>query len=165
MHFRLTPVSWRKEDLQSRLAKSARLVSGEESVKINGTGEQGVHQIRALLGLEELITNVNIPNRGQIPNLPLGAVVETNAVFRGNSLEPVMAGPIPNEIHGLIGRICTEQEVLSKAIAARNLEAIFQAFAGDPLVTCGYHDARKLFREMCENTKAYLGMYDLASFD
>ena len=161
MHFGLTTVAWRKNDLQKRLAKSARLVSGEEEVKINGTGEEGVNQIRALLGLCDLVTNVNIPNRGQIPNLPLGAVVETNAVFRANSLEPVFAGPVPKEIYPLVARVCAEQEVVSEGIAERNLVKIFNAFAGDPLVTCSVEDAKKLFKEMCENTKEYLGMYDL----
>ena len=161
MHFGLTTVAWRKEDLIKRLARSARLVSGEEPVEINGTGEEGVNQIRALLGLTELVTNVNIPNRGQIPNLPLGAVVETNAVFRAGSLTPVFAGSIPQSIYPLISRICGEQEILSDAIARRDLEGIFQAFANDPLVTCGLEDARKLFAEMCENTKAYLGMYGI----
>ncbi len=159
MHFGLTSVSWRKEDLRQRLERSARLVSGEEEVEINGTGEEGVNQIRALLGLTELVTNVNIPNRGQIPNLPAGAVVETNAVFRAGSLRPVFAGEIPESIYPLVARICGEQELLSEAIARRDLEGIFQAFAGDPLVTCGLADARKLFEEMCENTKAYLTMY------
>lgn len=159
MHFGLTPVSWRKEDLVKRLARSARLVSGEEEVKIRGTGEEGVNQIRALLGLTELITNVNIPNRGQIPNLPLGAVVETNAVFRAGSLRPVFAGEIPKSIYPLVARICGEQELLSESIARRDLEGIFQAFANDPLVTCGLADARKLFEEMCGNTGAYLTMY------
>ena len=37
MHFGLTTVAWRKEDLKKRLERSARLVSGEEEVKINGT--------------------------------------------------------------------------------------------------------------------------------
>ena len=159
MHFGLTPVSWRKEDLRKRLERSARLVSGEEEVKISGTGEEGVNQIRALLGLTELVTNVNIPNRGQIPNLPLGAVVETNAVFRAGSLRPVFAGEIPESIYPLVARICGEQEMLSEAIARRDLEGIFQAFAGDPLVTCSLADARRLFEEMCENTGAYLTMY------
>lgn len=153
MHFGLTTVAWRKEDLKKRLERSARLVSGEEEVKINGTGEEGVNQIRALLGLTELITNVNIPNMGQIPNLPIGAVVETNATFRANSLTPVFAGPIPKEIYPLISRICGEQELVSEGIAERDLEKIFSAFANDPLVTCGIEDARKLFKEMCENTK------------
>ncbi len=161
MKFGLTPVSWRKEDLKSRLERSARLISGEEQVKIKGTGEDGVRQIRALLGLGELVTNVNIPNRGQIPNLPIGAVVETNAVFRDNALEPVFAGNIPDEIYPMVSRICAEQEMISEGIAERDIEKIFNAFAGDPLVTCSLTDARKLFDEMCQNTKKYLTMFDL----
>ncbi len=159
MKFSLTDVAWRRTDLKNRLERSRKLVSGEEAVKINGTGEEGVDQIRALLGLTELVTNVNIPNLGQIPNLPIGAVVEGNAVFRANSLTPVLAGPIPEEIYPLISRICTEQELVSKGIAERDLDKIFTAFANDPLVTCGLEDARKLFDSMCENTKKYLTMY------
>lgn len=161
MHFGLTPVSWRKEDLKKRLVRSEKLVSGEEKVVINGTGEEGVNQIRALLGLCELVTNVNIPNQGQIPNLPLGAVVETNAVFRAGSLTPVFAGPVPAEIYPLVSRVCGEQELVSEGIAARDLNKIFCAFAYDPLVTCGMENAKKLFAEMCENTRKYLDSFDL----
>jgi alpha-galactosidase len=117
--------------------------------------------MRALLGISDLATNINIPNQGQIPNLPLGAVVETNAIMRANSIDPVFAGPIPKEIYPMISRVCAEQELLSDGIAERDLNKIFQAFTNDPLVTCGMEDARKLFKEMCENTKAYLTMYDL----
>lgn len=159
MHFGLTTVEWRKNDLVKRLEKSARLVSGEEAVEIKGTGEEGVKQICALLGLGELVTNVNIPNRGQIPNLPIGAVVETNAVFRANSLTPVMAGEVPKEIYPMVSQVCAEQELVSEGIAERDVEKIFSAFANDGLVTCNIEDARKLFDEMCENTKKYLTMY------
>ena len=159
MHFGLTPVSWRKEDLKKRLESSAKKISGEEKVAINGTGEEGVNQIRALLGLCDLVTNVNVPNRGQIPNLPMGAVVETNAVFRADSMTSVAAGEIPTSIYPLIARICGEQEMVSEAIAERNTEKIFTAFLNDPLVTCSIKDARKLFDEMCKNTAKYLGMY------
>ena len=161
MRFGLTPVSWRKEDLQNRLDRAARLISGEEPVKLKRSGEEGVSQMRALLGISDLTTNINIPNQGQIPNLPLGAVVETNAVLRANSIDPVFAGPIPKDIYPMISRVCAEQELLSDGIAERDLNKIFQAFANDPLVTCGLEDARKLFKEMCENTKEYLTMYDL----
>ncbi|MBE7012246.1 MAG: alpha-glucosidase/alpha-galactosidase [Ruminococcaceae bacterium] len=161
MHFGLTPVSWRKEDLKKRLEKSAKLLSGELKVEINNTGEEGVNQMRALLGLSDLITNVNIPNRGQIPNLPIGAVVETNAVFRSDSVTPVMAGEIPKEIYPLVSRVCAEQELVSEAIAERDIEKIFIAFANDPLVTCGIENARKLFDEMVANTRKYLTDYNL----
>ena len=160
MKFGLTPVSWRKQDLKNRLEKSRKLLDGDE-IKLCKTGEEGVNQMRALLGLADLITNVNIPNRGQIPNLPLGAVVETNAIFRSNELTPVLAGEIPTSIYPLVSKICAEQEAVSDAIAKRDIEAIFNAFASDPLVTCGIDDARKMFNEMVENTKEYLKDYDL----
>ena len=159
MHFNLTSVKWRKEELQERLARSARLVSGEEAVKINETGEDGANQIRALLGLHEFVTNVNIPNYGQIPNLPIGAVVETNAVFRNGNLTPVFAGPVPESIYPLVSRICGEQENVSEAIANRDLNKIFTAFANDPLVTCRLDDAKKLFKGMIDNTSEYLKDY------
>ena len=161
MKFGLTPVSWRKQDLQNRLERSRKLVSGESEVEIWRTGEEGVNQMRALLGLCDLITNVNIPNVGQIPNLPLGAVVETNAIFRTNELKPVLAGEIPESIYPLVSKICGEQEALAEAIANRDLDAIFAAFIGDPLVTCSMADARKLFDEMVENTKKYLTDYNI----
>lgn len=164
MHFGLTSIEERRQILKKRLEKSARLLSGEDKVELKLTGEEGVNQIRALLGLTELVTNVNIPNMGQIPNLPLGAVVETNAVFRSNSLTPVMAGPIPESIYSLVTRICNEQEMVSEGCAKRDLNMIFNAFSNSPNVTCSLGDAKKLFIEMCDNTKAYLGMYDLESF-
>jgi len=162
--FGLTPVSWRKEDLQRRLDRSAKLISGEEELKLNETGEEGVTQMRAILGLCDLVTNVNLPNMGQIPNLPIGAVVETNAVFRSDSVTPIFAGPIPESIYPLVSRVSGEQEIVAKAIRERNLELAFQAFANDPLVTIPVKEARKLFKEMIENTKAYLGMYDVDGF-
>lgn len=163
MHFGLTSVAWRKQDLKERLARSDRLINGEEKVEIEGTGEEGVNQIRAILGLTELITNVNLPNRGQIPNLPLGAVVETNAVFRSGSVTPVLAGELPPSIYPLVARVCGQQERLSECLAKRDVEGIFQVFSNDPLVTCSLADARKLFDEMCQNTAEYLESYKLSS--
>lgn len=157
--FGLTTVDWRKNDLKKRLEKSAKLVSGELPIEIKETGEEGVNQMRALLGLKNLVSNVNIPNIGQIPNLPLGAVVETNAVFTANNLFPVSAGDIPAEIYPLIARISGEQELVAEACRERDLEKAFRAFVSDPLVNLDIDTARKLFNEMVENTKEYLKEY------
>lgn len=159
--FGLTTVSWRKADLNERLRKSFEYRNGTKSVEIKNTGEEGVNQIRAILGLTELVTNVNIPNLGQIPNLPLGAVVETNAVFRDDSVTPVYAGNIPERVYPLVAGICAEQEAVSDAIADREIERVFAAFTLDPLVTCNMEDARRLFDEMVGNTKKYLSSYTL----
>lgn len=161
MGFGLTSVAYRKIDLADRIARSERLRSGEEAVRIENTGEEGVNQMRALLGLCDLCTNVNLPNRGQIPNLPLGAVVETNAIFRSGTVTPVFAGPIPESIYPLVSRICAEQESVSEAIAERDLDKIFACFISDPLVTCSMADAKALFDEMVDNTKEYLKSYNI----
>lgn len=157
--FGLTSVEWRKKDLLRRMEKSAKRVSGEQKLTLEPTGEDGVDQIRALLGLHQMVTNVNLPNYGQIPNLPLGAVVETNAVFRDNAVEPVFAGPIPVEIHALIHNVVGEQEMVAKAVRERSLELAFQAFTMDRLIALNTADARKLFDEMIDNAKSYLAEY------
>lgn len=157
--FGLTPVEWRWNDLKERLAKSERLIKGEEDFVIKETGEEGVEQIRAILGLRELTTNVNMPNVGQIPNLPLGAVVETNASFSCGTVTPVMAGDIPMPIYPLISKICGNQEIVADAAVNRDLDLAFSAFANDQLVRLPLDKARELFDEMVENTKAYLGEY------
>ena len=159
--FSLTPVSWRKGDLKERLAKSARLVSGEQKFEIGETGEDGVNQIRALLGLEDMITNVNLPNVGQIPNLPLGAVVETNAAFTADAVTPLCAGNLPEAIYPLVARISGEQQIITEACLKRDPELAFRAFANDPLVTVPTEQARELFDKMVENTKKYLTSYGI----
>ena len=157
--FGLTPVSWRKENKKRLLQKSEDLRSGKIKPELIETGEDGVNQIRAILGLCEMVSNVNIPNEGQIPNLPYGAVVETNAVFRDGSVTPVFAGNVPKEIFSLISRALGEQEMIVEAAARRDLDLAFSAFANNALVNLSLSDARALFDEMVDNTKEYLKEY------
>lgn len=158
--FNLTEVTWRKQDLATRLEKSEKLRKDEMPIVLNPeSGEEGVKQIRALLGLGDLVTNVNLPNLGQIPNLPFGAVVESNAAFRDNQLTPVFAGNIPDSIYPLITKTVGQQLLILEAVWERDLEKAFVAFSNDNLVTLNKSDARKLFDEMVENTKAYLTDY------
>jgi alpha-galactosidase len=157
--FALTPVSWRWGDLKERLEKSRRLRTGEEDVKIVDTGEEGAYLIRALLGLGDIISNVNLPNVGQIPNLPLGAVVETNASFRDDSVVPVVAGNVPEGVYSLVASSVDEQLMVSRAAKERDLDLAFKAFCKDNLVKLDTKTARKLFDEMVENTKDYLTEY------
>ncbi len=157
--FGLTPVSWRKMDLGRRLERSRRLRSGEEQVALSKTGEDGVNQIRALLGLHTMVTNVNLPNAGQISNLPLGVVVETNAVFSADNVAPVMSGDVPSTIYSLISRIVGEQECIVEAGLRRDLDMAYNAVICDPLVTVDRAESKKMFDEMVENTKKYLADY------
>ena len=158
--FALTSVAWRKEDLQERLARSKRLLSGEEKFKIKQTGEEGVKQMKALLGLGDFVTNVNVPNIGQTPNLPLGAVVESNAHFTVDSVRPVATGNIKTNVLSLMYQTVLNQETVVEAALERDLDKAFSAFIKDPQIeTLSLDDAKKLFDEMVENTSKYLTEY------
>ncbi|MFW6270112.1 MAG: alpha-glucosidase/alpha-galactosidase [Bacillota bacterium] len=154
--FNLTPVSWRKKHKQELIEKSDRLVKGEEEFELNPSGEEGVKQMKALLGLSEMITNVNIPNQGQIENLPEGSIVETNAAFRNREVSPVYAGKVPLEVKQLMDPHVNNQELLIQAVMKEDLDLAFKAFLSDPLVTIEREKAERLFAAMVENTKEYI---------
>ncbi len=158
--FGLTTVAWRKEDLEHRLARSRRLLAGEEEVELQPTGEEGILLIKALCGLERVISNVNIPNTAlQIANLPADAVVETNAVFERDAIRPVMAGSLPEPVRQLIlPHVENHERILSAALTC-DRELVTEAFMHDPLVAgkgCGEGDVRRLVEDMIEGTMRYL---------
>jgi len=157
--FGLTKVAYRAKQRRDRLELSQRLYSGEEKFTIEPTGEEGSHLIHALLGLGNFVTNVNIPNMGQIPDLPIGAVVETNAFVSTDSLLPVCAGPLPKDLKSLIEPIVACQEMIVEAVQKKDLSLAFKAFISDPQNNLSLADSKALFKEMCDNTKEYLTMY------
>ena len=155
--FGLTTVDWRKEDLKNRMQRSDDLISGKEELKLDGSGEEGHLLIKAILGLGDLVSNVNVPNRGQIPNLPIGAVVETNALFGLNRIEPVCAGPIPANILPLVARHVYNQENTLRAAMTCDRELAFTTFMNDPMMaSVTLEDGKALFNDMLENQRKYL---------
>lgn len=81
-----TPYEWRLKARDEKKTKGGDIASNKA---LQSSGEEGVVQILALLGLADLDTNVNVPNQGQINWLPDGAVVESYAQFRRDSLTPL----------------------------------------------------------------------------
>ena len=157
--FGLTSVKWRREDLERRLKKTDELIHGAK-FQLMKSGEESVRQIKALLGIGNFVTNVNLPNVGQMDGLPRGAVVETNAYFSGDSVRPVFAGALPKEVNALVSRVCYEQETVVEAALEGNYEKAFVAFLNDANVNLPIDKARELFDAMLENTKEYLPYYD-----
>ena len=155
--FNLTKVDWRIGDLAERMKRSDRLIAGEEQLDLNGSGEEGHLLLKAVLGLGDLVSNVNVPNRGQIPNLPLGAVVETNAFFGYDRIEPVHAGPIPANILPLVARHIYNQENTLRAALTCDRVLGFTTFMNDPqMAKVSLEDGQKLFDDMLENQRKYL---------
>lgn len=157
--FGLTPVSWRKEDLKQKLERSKRLAEFSEEIELNPTGEEGILLIKALCGLERVVSNVNIPNTGlQIANLPKEAVVETNAIFERDAIRPIYAGYIPDNVLSLVMPHIKNHERTLKAAETCDRNLVKEAFKEDPLVKGRATDAEieKLADDMIDNTIKYL---------
>lgn len=154
--FALTSADYRIDDLHKRRERSARLLSGEEKLDMKPSGEEGILLIKSLVGLERTISNVNIPNYGQLPNLPMGTIVETNAVFEKDHISPVFAGNVPENVKALLIPHINIHEAVMNAALTYDRELAFKAFCEDPLMTIPKEAAKKLFYEMLENTRKYL---------
>lgn len=157
--FFLTTVDYRRKLDKMRMEKAKRLASGKEKFEIIPTGEEGVHQIKALMGLGDIVTNVNLPNVGQISNMEHERVVETNAYFTADKVTPCIAGDLPPGIHAMVTRVSDGYRQVVDSCLARDLNGCLPAFINDPLVTIPHTQAEELFWKMVENTGKYLDYY------
>jgi alpha-galactosidase/6-phospho-beta-glucosidase family protein len=151
-----TPVAWRIERWRNAPQKTRDLMAGREPLVLQSTGEEGVPQIKALLGLGELVTNVNVENQGQVASLPLHAVVETNAYFSRDEVRPITAGALPAGVQTLISRHVANQEAIIEAALTRDTDLAFQAVFNDPTNRLPLDEAWVMFNQLLRASRAYL---------
>ena len=148
----VTPYRWRLE--RSRLAdKPVEFYAGD---RLEPSGEDGVKLIEALSGGRPIESNVNLPNRGQVTDLPLGHVVETNARFASDTVTPHTAAPLPIGARALVQRVVSVQAVTLQAALERDVGLAFQAILADPLVTVSTPVAWTMFRSMLDHLRTQL---------
>ncbi len=159
-HFGLTTVDFREENQRRQIEDSIAMAEGRKEIPLASSGEELVELIQAILGLKTVVSNVNMPNRGQMPGMPLGSIVETNCVFTNGFVTPVTAAALPSGALALVQRNCANIDLTCEGIRERNLDKLFAAFMNQPLCsTLTMEQGKALFREMCENTRTYLAPY------
>lgn len=143
-----TPVSIRIAAWHDYPRLVSDYVEGRRPLILKPTEEEAIRQVRALLGLGDFVTNVNRANVGQAPDLPLGVVVETNARFSRDLVQPLTAGPLPPGVHALVARHVANQEMTIEAAQRRDKELAFQAIFNDPTVHLPVDRAWAMFEEI-----------------
>ncbi len=160
--FYLTPVTYRKDRMMKDDLDAKKIANGLIPIKLTPTDEEGVRQVRALLGLESFVSNVNMINLGQIPNLPFDSVVETNAYFWKNNVQPIYSGEMEDKIQSLTMKHIHTHDLLIKALQEKDISYAFRALKDD--LTVEHLDdstLTKLFDEIVEKVKPYLKAYKL----
>ena len=155
--FTLTPVSYRVRDRAAKRAQADALAQGQGTPYADRSDEALVDQIKGLMGLGDFVSNVNLPNRGQMEGLPIGTIVETNALFSSLGVTPLVAGRLPDALHAIVADHAERQTALIAAVFESRWDALFDLFRTDPLVAPLRMDqARQMFEEMVQATSHHL---------
>lgn len=144
-----TPYWWRVR--KDKFKHSQTFTDAELVAKPND--EEGVDIILSLLGERTLHTNVNFINRGQVPYLPIGHVVESMSDISLDNVAPIEAMRLPEAVEGFEQRVAMVQEKTLKAVLNDDDELLFEAFMADPLNPLSKTTGRLLFDRMLEASK------------
>lgn len=130
---RKTTVDARRQGVEKSLASVRRIARGEEQVDWNRSAEEMTGIMSAILNRTTTVGTVNMPNRGQIANMPRDAVVETLAVIGPDDVVPKPSGSLPGPIGSLMRLHADIHELTLQAGLEGNRDLLIQALSLDPL--------------------------------
>jgi len=100
----------------------------------------------------------NLPNMGQISNLPFGAIVETPVHVTGAGIHPVHVGMLPEPAAELCRRELTVAQLGIDAIVEGSREKALQCLLLDPIIS-DMHVAQKVLDDYILSYKKYLPQF------
>jgi len=74
----------------------------------------------------------NLPNRGQVPQLPMGAAVETPCLVDANGIQPTVVDDIPPQLVALMRTQINVQDLVVRALVDEAPEHLYHAAMLDP---------------------------------
>ena len=100
----------------------------------------------------------NLPNSGQIANLPVDATVETPVHVNGAGIHPVHVGALPEPIAELCRRETAVAQLCVDAAVEGNREKALQCLLLDPAIT-DIDSARKILDDYLTSYREYLPQF------
>ena len=100
----------------------------------------------------------NVPNVGQVSNLPIGAIVETPIIVDGSGIHPVHTGTLPDGIAELCRRETIVSQLCVDAAVEGDRAKALQCFLLDPVIT-DIDIAKKILDDYLTSYKEYLPQF------
>jgi alpha-galactosidase len=100
----------------------------------------------------------NLPNAGQIANLPWGATVETPVIVDGAGIHPVHVGALPEPVAELCRREIVVAQLGVDAAVEGNREKALQCLLLDPVIT-DIETGKKILDDYLTSYKEYLPQF------
>ncbi len=113
--------------------------------------------IRAITCGETYIGIMNLPNVGQISNLPKDSVVETYGTIASTGAYAITYGDVPAGVQNILQKHISNQEMTVQAALTGDRNLALQVLLNDPLSSrLTIAQTRQLLDEMLEANKQYL---------
>jgi alpha-galactosidase len=154
----LTTIEHRYDMLHASQAEVQAQLASSEAPPLAHSPEESADIIAAMANGRPFRAIVNVPNTGQIDNLPRAAIVETLAEVGATGVNPIGVGPLPGGVLNTVHPHVVNQELLVDAALTGDRQLALQALLGDPLVK-DYRAAPKLMDELLEAHAALLPQF------
>jgi alpha-galactosidase len=128
----------REEMREQGLIRLAEMAEGRLSVDslLESDSEGALEMIENIAGAgSHYHLAANLPNQGQIENLPIGAIVETPVMVDGAGVHPVHVGRLPEAVAELCRRETTVAQLCVDAAIHGDRQKALQCLLLDPVIT------------------------------
>ncbi len=157
--FGLTSIETRERHQDEHIA-ALEAVLASDIVEAMPSGEMVAPVIECLLLDRAGRFPLNIPNEGQVADLPLGVTVESMCIVDGGGVRGSEAVSLPAGMAEALRRVSASQELTVDAAISGDRDAVFAAMLLDPLTSrLDYDEVAAMTDEMLAATAAWLPQF------
>lgn len=102
------------------------------SIEVRKSHEFAADMMNAIVTDTPYVAYGNLPNAGQIPQLPPGAAVEVPCLVDKNGVQPSVVTDIPPQLVALMRSQINVQELTVRALVDRDIDHVYHAAMMDP---------------------------------
>ena len=142
-----------------RVAFDSQKLPDDYFERSEGDHELVIDIINSIRNSRELIVSANLPNKGQVPNLPNDAIVESPAITKSGSVHALQQEPLSSALVGtLVTRYQWVETIVESALEG-NHDKFIQALVLDGYVE-SFDIATKLADDLLSEQAAYLPQFE-----
>ena len=159
-HLVRTSAADRRRKRAVRRKETIALANGSEKMDRTRSRETACDIMAARWANADFIDVMNLPNVGQISNLPYGAVVETPGLVNMLGFAPVAVGPLPDQLVNVVLPHVMNQEFIVEAGLEGDWDRAYQALINDAL--CAHlplPKVKRMGRQLLEANRRYLPQF------
>ena len=123
-----------------------------------GYSETAIGAMDAIYNNRDTWAVVNVPNQGVFKFLPDNAVVETSIMINAHGIRPLISGPPPKAVWGLVSMVKNYEMLTAEAAVSGDRDTALMALTHHPLIM-DYDAAEMLFSRLLEAHRDHLPQF------